>query len=49
MRGLLLVPYSFVVLNLAAVAGLYYFITGRKDLWSSNRCVHARNSLLRRP
>ena len=38
MKRILLFPYTFVVMNWAAVAGFYYFVTGRKDLWSSGRC-----------
>lgn len=33
MRRALSFPALFVKLNWAAVAGLYYFATGRKDLW----------------
>jgi hypothetical protein len=33
MRSALRFPATFVKLNWAAVAGLYYYATGRKDLW----------------
>jgi len=33
MRRALGFPALFVKLNWAAVAGLYYFALGRKDLW----------------
>jgi hypothetical protein len=33
MRSRLLFPAAFVKLNWAAVAGLYYFALGRKNLW----------------
>jgi hypothetical protein len=35
MRRALTYPALFVKLNWAAVAGLYYFAIGRKDLWRS--------------
>jgi hypothetical protein len=34
MRQALTFPATFVKMNWAAVAGLYYYATGRKDLWS---------------
>jgi hypothetical protein len=33
MKSALTFPATFVKMNWAAVAGLYYFATGRKDLW----------------
>jgi hypothetical protein len=36
-RKLLLAPYTFVLMNWAAVAGLYYFARGSKDAWSGPR------------
>ncbi len=36
-------PYAFVVMNWAAVVGLYYFVTGRKDVWLSSRFAHSHN------
>jgi hypothetical protein len=33
MKSMLTFPATFVKMNWAAVAGLYYFATGRKDLW----------------
>ncbi len=32
-RKALLIPYTFVLMNWAAVVGLYYFARGRKDVW----------------
>lgn len=29
----LLIPYVFVLMNWAAVVGLYYFLRGRQDVW----------------
>lgn len=33
MKSALTFPATFVKMNWAAVAGLYYFVTRRKDLW----------------
>jgi len=33
MKSRFLFPKTFVQMNWAAVAGLYYFARGRKDLW----------------
>ena len=33
MRALLSVPCTFVVLNCAAVFGLYHFLRGSRDIW----------------
>jgi len=33
MKRALLFPYSFVLMNWAAVAALYYFACGRKHIW----------------
>jgi hypothetical protein len=30
----LLVPYTFVLINWAVVAGLYYFTRGHRDFWN---------------
>ena len=32
-RKLALVPYTFVLMNWAAVLGLYNFVSGRLDVW----------------
>jgi len=29
------VPYTFVMMNWAAVVGLVYFLRGRRDVWRS--------------
>jgi hypothetical protein len=29
-------PYTFVLLNWAALVALYYFLTNRKDVWVKN-------------
>jgi uncharacterized membrane protein YedE/YeeE len=44
MRRLLSLPYTFVLMNWAAVAGLYYFITGRRDVWLKNRIPHVHRN-----
>jgi len=43
MRRLFLLPYTFALMNLAAVAGLFYFVTGKKDVWSKNKSSHIHN------
>lgn len=40
MRRLLSLPYTFVLMNVAAVAGFYYFVTGKKDVWSKSKSSH---------
>ena len=40
MRRLVSLPYAFVLMNWAAIAGLYYFITGKKDVWLKDRSSH---------
>ena len=37
MRRLLLIPYSFTLMNWAAIVALYYFTRGRRDLWVPRR------------
>ncbi len=37
MKRLLLIPYSFTLMNWAAIAALYYFARGRTDLWHRSR------------
>lgn len=40
MKRLLKIPYTFVLLNWAAVAGLFHFLRGHKDVWTKNRFQH---------
>lgn len=40
-RKLMLVPFTFVLMNWAAVAGLYYFTRGSRDLWSPAGARHS--------
>ncbi|GEM_PF-2520924 len=42
MKKALLFPYTFTLLNLAAVAGLYHFArrTAASEIWSSSHHVH---------
>jgi hypothetical protein len=35
LRKLMGVPYTFVLMNWAAVAGLYYFTRGSAGIWDS--------------
>ena len=35
-RKVLLVPYTFVLMNWAVVAGFYYFIHGHRDFWNAS-------------
>lgn len=44
MKRLLSLSYTFVLMNWAAVAGLYYFVTGKKDVWLKNRSSHIHRS-----
>jgi hypothetical protein len=34
-RKVLFVPYTFVLMNWAAVAGLYYFTRRHQDFWNN--------------
>jgi hypothetical protein len=40
MRRFVTFPYAFVLMNWAALAGLYYFVTGKKDVWSKTNSSH---------
>jgi len=40
MRRLFSLPYTFVLMNVAAVAGLFHFVTGKKDVWLKSKCSH---------
>jgi hypothetical protein len=40
LRKVLLLPYTFMLMNWAAVAGLYYFTRGSRDLWSPAGARH---------
>jgi hypothetical protein len=40
-QKLLLVPFTFVLMNWAAVAALYYFSRGSRDLWSPAGARHS--------
>lgn len=37
-------PYAFVLMNLAAIAGLYYFVRGKRDIWLKNKSVHVHRN-----
>jgi len=41
MKRVLSLPYSFVVMNWAAVIGLFYFLSGKKDVWFTNKSAHS--------
>ena len=41
MRDLISLPYTFVIMNWAAVVGLYYFLIGKKDVWSKDKSAHS--------
>lgn len=34
-RKVLLVPYTFVLMNWAVIAGFYYFMRGHRDFWNT--------------
>jgi hypothetical protein len=40
MKRVLSLSYTFVLMNWAAVAGLYYFVTGKKDVWLKSKSSH---------
>lgn len=40
-RRVVLVPYTFVLLNWAAVAGLYYFARGSRNIWNPAGARHS--------
>jgi len=40
MKRLASLPYTFVLMNWAAVVGLYYFITRKKDVWLKSKSSH---------
>jgi hypothetical protein len=40
MRRILSLPYTFVLMNWAVLAGLFYFVTGRKDIWAKSTHRH---------
>lgn len=44
MKRMFSLPYTFVVMNWAAVAGLYYYLTGKKDLWLKAKSVHTHET-----
>jgi len=37
-------PYSFVLMNWAAVVAFYYFVSGRKDVWFRGKLAHSHKS-----
>jgi biofilm PGA synthesis N-glycosyltransferase PgaC len=45
LRKLLRVPYTFVLMNWAAVAGLYYFACGTRDIWNPVAAGTARRDI----
>ena len=40
MKRLVSLPYTFVLMNWAAMAGLFYFVSGKKDVWLKNKSSH---------
>jgi len=40
MKRLFLLPYTFALMNVAAVAGLFYFVTRKKDVWLKSKSSH---------
>lgn len=37
MKRMLSLPYTFVLLNLAALVAFYYFVTKQGDVWVKNQ------------
>ena len=46
MKRILSIPSMFVLMNWAAVVGLYYFLRGEKQIWARYRS-HGRNTATR--
>jgi len=44
MKRLVSLPFTFALMNWAALAGLYYFITGKKDVWSKSKSSHVHKN-----
>jgi hypothetical protein len=44
MKRMLSLPYTFVLMNWAAVSGLYYFLRGKKDVWSKSKSSHTHKN-----
>jgi hypothetical protein len=44
MKRILSLPYTFVLMNWAALVGLYYFVTGKKNVWPNNKSLHQHRS-----
>jgi len=42
MRRLMSLPYTFVLLNWAALIAFYYFVSGRQDVWKKSHTLPAR-------
>ncbi len=40
MKRALLISYTFVLMNWAAVVGLFHFVLGHKDIWVRHRAAH---------
>jgi hypothetical protein len=46
MKNALLFPYSFVLMNWAAVAALYHFARGRTQIWNpTTKLMRQQNKL----
>jgi hypothetical protein len=41
MSRMLSLPYTFVLMNWAVLAGLYHFVTGNKDVWTKTKSSHS--------
>ena len=39
LRKLSMFPYTFVLMNWAAVAGLFYFMRGSAGIWDSDKSL----------
>lgn len=46
MTRFLSTPYTFVMMNWAAVVGLYHFIRGSRDVWARNQEKDIQPSIL---
>jgi len=44
MIRMLSLPYTFVLMNWAVLAGLYHFVMGNKDVWAKTKFPHSHKT-----
>ena len=45
MKRVFSLPYTFVLMNWAAVIGFFYFVSGKKDIWFNNKVAHLHRGI----